>query len=169
MDATGEAGRSDLCQRVIKPPLREAGDPIHHGNNETKMNSSILTPLNNGGRLTSPPAAQLARSCILSALVRHPPPHTRHTHTHTTPSRHPPPSCSNFLQKSDASATLFSISPFQGKSAPLPQPGEQMDATSAKPAPKLSFFLFIYFFFFIPAACKSRRRSFARCHFVYYA
>lgn len=41
MDATGEASRSDLCQRVIKPPLREVSNPIHHGNNEMKMNSSI--------------------------------------------------------------------------------------------------------------------------------
>lgn len=41
MDATGEASHSDLCQRVIKPPLREASNPIHHGNNEMKMNSSI--------------------------------------------------------------------------------------------------------------------------------
>lgn len=46
MDATGEASRSDLCQRVIKPPLREVSNPIHHGNNETKMNSSIFAPPN---------------------------------------------------------------------------------------------------------------------------
>lgn len=41
MDATGEASHSDLCQRVIKPPLREVSNLIHHDNNETKMNSSI--------------------------------------------------------------------------------------------------------------------------------
>lgn len=68
---------SDLCQWVIKPPLREAGDPIHHGNNETKMNSSILTPLNNGRRLTSLPADSSQR------LSSDTPP--THTHTLTPP------------------------------------------------------------------------------------
>lgn len=41
MDATGEASHSDLCHRVIKPPLKEVSNLIHHDNNETKMNSSI--------------------------------------------------------------------------------------------------------------------------------
>lgn len=44
MDATGEASHSDLCQRVIKSPLREVSNLIHHDNNETKMNSSIHSP-----------------------------------------------------------------------------------------------------------------------------
>lgn len=39
MDATSEAGYSDPCRRVIKPPLREVGNLIHHGGNEMKMNS----------------------------------------------------------------------------------------------------------------------------------
>lgn len=39
MDSTSEAGYSDPCRRVIKPPLREVGNPIYHGDNEMKMNS----------------------------------------------------------------------------------------------------------------------------------
>lgn len=39
MDATSEASYSDPCRRVIKPPLREVGTPIHHGCNEMKMKS----------------------------------------------------------------------------------------------------------------------------------
>lgn len=41
-------GYSDPCWRVIKPPLREAGNPIHHGGNEMKMNS-VSFPSNKGG------------------------------------------------------------------------------------------------------------------------
>lgn len=46
MDATSEAGYSDPCRRVIKPPLREVGNPIHHGGNEMKMNSISFPPTN---------------------------------------------------------------------------------------------------------------------------
>lgn len=46
MDATSETSYSDPRRRVIKPPLREAGNPIHHGGNEMKMNSISLPPTN---------------------------------------------------------------------------------------------------------------------------
>lgn len=170
MDVTGEAGRSDLCQRVIKSPLREAGDPIHHCNNETKMNSSILTLLNSGGRLTSPPAAQLARSCFLSALVqRHQPHHPPQTHTHTPlpPSLHSSPSWSNFLQKSNASATLFSISPFQGSITPSPSHCWINKWMQPQPSRHQSFHSSVLFFFI--HSCKSHQRSIARHRFVYCA
>lgn len=42
MDATSDAGYSDLCRLVIKLPLREVGSPIHHSGNEMKMNSISL-------------------------------------------------------------------------------------------------------------------------------
>lgn len=41
----GETSRSDVCHQVIKLPLREVSDLIHHCNNEPEMNSSILFPL----------------------------------------------------------------------------------------------------------------------------
>lgn len=46
MDATSEAGYSDPRRRLIKPPLWEVGNPIHHGGNEMKMNSISLPPTN---------------------------------------------------------------------------------------------------------------------------
>lgn len=139
MDATGEVGRSDLCQRVIKPPLREAGDPIHHGNNETEMNSSILTLPNNGG-LPDFPACRPARSQLPPLSLRpatpHPPP---------TPPPHPSPSSSNFLQKSNASATLFSISPFHGN--PLLSLCRLNKWTQPQPSRHQSFHSSFLFFF----------------------
>lgn len=46
MDTTSEVGYSDPCRRVIKPPLREVGNPIYHGGNEMKMNSISFPPTN---------------------------------------------------------------------------------------------------------------------------
>lgn len=51
MDATSEAGNSDPRRRVIKPPLRAAGNPIHHGRNEMKMNSISFAARLGPGRL----------------------------------------------------------------------------------------------------------------------
>lgn len=57
IDTTSEGGYSDPRRRVIKPPLREVGNSIHHGGNEMKMNSIrfSLTNAACGSTVTVPP------------------------------------------------------------------------------------------------------------------
>lgn len=54
-----EGGYSDPRRRVIKPPLKEVGDSIHHGGNEMKMNSIrfSLTNAACGSTVAVPPVS----------------------------------------------------------------------------------------------------------------